>query len=62
MARMVPGGLFELRPDLLSGHNQLGHHGGVKNVFALRHGANSLAALCGFLSPGNALVVTRDLC
>src|ERR1035437_8882923 len=30
------GGLFELRRDLLFGHNQLGHHGGVKNVLALR--------------------------
>ena len=30
------GGLFELRPDLLFGHNQLGHHGGVKNALALR--------------------------
>src|ERR1035437_7640683 len=30
------GELFELRPDLLFGHNQLGHHGGVKNVLALR--------------------------
>jgi len=30
------GGLFELRHDLLFGHNQLGHHGGVKNVLALR--------------------------
>jgi len=43
---------FELRPDLLFGHNQLGHHGGVKNALALRRGANSSAALCGFLSPG----------
>jgi single-strand DNA-binding protein len=34
------------------GLNQIGHHGCVKNALALRHGANSSAALCGFLSPG----------
>ena len=34
--REVAAGLFGLGHDLLFGHNQLGHHGGVKNALALR--------------------------
>jgi single-strand DNA-binding protein len=50
--REVAADFLELRHDLLFGHNQIGHHGCVKNALALRHGAKSSAALGGFLSPG----------
>jgi single-strand DNA-binding protein len=50
--REVAADFFGWNPISFFGLNQIGHHGGVKNALALRHGANSSAALCGFLSPG----------
>jgi len=50
--REVAADFFGLGHDLLYALNQIGHHGCVKSALALRHGANSFAALCGFLSPG----------
>ena len=56
------GGLFELRHDLLSGHNQLGHHGCVKNALALRRRRKLLRSALRIPLPWQRLVPARDLC
>src|ERR1039458_1436465 len=53
------GGLVELRHDLLFGHNQLGHHGGVKNVLAPRRRRKLFRCALRIPFPRQAVVPLR---